>query len=127
MIRLHGKRKEPCRIYQASLTTTLRKRVELLNSLRHHKWREAHILWSSHLLVCVPQIFVGRQETSAQGLVKGTKIDQRRHGRALRIFQTKDAVVAKLFAKHIKLREAIEYVKKSRFFSMPPSSPEVVC
>lgn len=34
--------------------------------------------------------------------------------RALRVFQTKDAVVAKLFAKHIKLREAIEYVKKTR-------------
>ncbi|CAD6592940.1 MAG: hypothetical protein ASARMPRED_006854 [Alectoria sarmentosa] len=34
--------------------------------------------------------------------------------RALRIFQTKDAMVAKLFAKHIKLREAIGYVKRTR-------------
>ncbi|MCJ1263315.1 hypothetical protein MMC22_003185, partial [Lobaria immixta] len=34
--------------------------------------------------------------------------------RALRIFQTKDAAVAKLFAKHIKLKDAISYVKKTR-------------
>lgn len=34
--------------------------------------------------------------------------------RALRRFQTKDALVAKLFAKHIKLNEAVESVKKSR-------------
>lgn len=34
--------------------------------------------------------------------------------RSLRIFQTKDAMVAKLFAKHIKLGEAIDYVKKTR-------------
>jgi protein CMS1 len=34
--------------------------------------------------------------------------------RALRRFQTKEAFVAKLFAKHIKLREAIETVKKTR-------------
>lgn len=34
--------------------------------------------------------------------------------RALRLFQTKDAVVAKLFAKHIKLREAVDYVRKTR-------------
>jgi protein CMS1 len=32
----------------------------------------------------------------------------------LRKFQTKDAVIAKLFAKHIKLNEAEEFVKKSR-------------
>jgi protein CMS1 len=34
--------------------------------------------------------------------------------RALRKFQTKDCMVAKLFAKHIKLKEAVETVKKSR-------------
>ncbi|KAL2037910.1 hypothetical protein N7G274_009385 [Stereocaulon virgatum] len=34
--------------------------------------------------------------------------------RALRTFQTKEAVVAKLFAKHIKLNDAVEYVKKTR-------------
>ncbi|EMC98418.1 hypothetical protein BAUCODRAFT_32456 [Baudoinia panamericana UAMH 10762] len=34
--------------------------------------------------------------------------------RALRKFQTKDSMVAKLFAKHIKLKEAIETVKKTR-------------
>lgn len=34
--------------------------------------------------------------------------------RALRKFQTKEAFVAKLFAKHIKLKEAIETVKKTR-------------
>lgn len=34
--------------------------------------------------------------------------------RALRTFQTKEAAIAKLFAKHIKLREAVEYVKKTR-------------
>lgn len=35
--------------------------------------------------------------------------------RALRAFQTKDATVAKLFAKHIKLGEAIEWVKRTRW------------
>ena len=35
--------------------------------------------------------------------------------RALRSFQTKDAAVAKLFAKHIKLREAVDMVKNTRF------------
>ena len=34
--------------------------------------------------------------------------------RALRGFQTKQALVAKLFAKHIKMKEAVEMVKKSR-------------
>lgn len=34
--------------------------------------------------------------------------------RALRKFQTKDSMVAKLFAKHIKLKDAVEMVKKSR-------------
>ncbi|KAH9832440.1 U3-containing 90S pre-ribosomal complex subunit [Teratosphaeria destructans] len=34
--------------------------------------------------------------------------------RALRKFQTKDSMVAKLFAKHIKLKEAVEMVKKTR-------------
>lgn len=34
--------------------------------------------------------------------------------RALRKFQTKDAKVEKLFAKHIKLKEAIESARKSR-------------
>jgi len=34
--------------------------------------------------------------------------------RALRTFQTKQATVAKLFAKHIKLKEAIEFVRKTR-------------
>ncbi|KAK3172775.1 hypothetical protein OEA41_006100 [Lepraria neglecta] len=39
--------------------------------------------------------------------------------RALRTFQTKEAVVAKLFAKHIKLKDAIEYVKKTRYVNVP--------
>ncbi|KAI9863004.1 MAG: hypothetical protein M1824_000690 [Vezdaea acicularis] len=34
--------------------------------------------------------------------------------RALRKFQTKDATVAKLFAKHIKLKDAVQYVKRAR-------------
>lgn len=34
--------------------------------------------------------------------------------RAVRQFQTKDSMVAKLFAKHIKLKEASDMVKKSR-------------
>ena len=34
--------------------------------------------------------------------------------RALRKFETKDSKVAKLFAKHIKLKEAIETVKKTK-------------
>ncbi|KAK3700343.1 Protein cms1 [Vermiconidia calcicola] len=34
--------------------------------------------------------------------------------RSLRQFQTKEALVAKLFAKHIKLKEAVEFVSKSR-------------
>lgn len=34
--------------------------------------------------------------------------------RALRTFQTNEAMVAKLFAKHIKLKNAIEFVKKTR-------------
>jgi U3-containing 90S pre-ribosomal complex subunit len=36
-------------------------------------------------------------------------------GRALRKFQTKDSVVAKLFAKHIKLQESIDLCKKKRY------------
>ena len=34
--------------------------------------------------------------------------------RALRQFQTKESMVAKLFAKHIKLKEAVETAKKTR-------------
>jgi protein CMS1 len=34
--------------------------------------------------------------------------------RSLRKYQTKEALVAKLFAKHIKLKEAVETVKKAR-------------
>jgi len=34
--------------------------------------------------------------------------------RTLRKFQTKDAIIAKLFAKHIKLKEAVESCKKYR-------------
>jgi protein CMS1 len=34
--------------------------------------------------------------------------------RTLREFQTKDAIIAKLFAKHIKLKEAVESCKKYR-------------
>ncbi|MCJ1367701.1 hypothetical protein MMC16_006835 [Acarospora aff. strigata] len=34
--------------------------------------------------------------------------------RALRTFQTKEAIVAKLFAKHIKLKEALHFVKSTR-------------
>lgn len=39
--------------------------------------------------------------------------------RVLRTFQTKDAIVAKLFAKHIKLADAIDYVKKTRSILLP--------
>ncbi|KAI9835404.1 MAG: hypothetical protein M1819_002322 [Sarea resinae] len=35
--------------------------------------------------------------------------------RSLRKFQTKESTVAKLFAKHIKLKDAIEFVKKTKF------------
>ena len=35
--------------------------------------------------------------------------------RALRMFQSKDAAVAKLFAKHIKLKDAIAYAKSTRY------------
>ena len=70
MIRLHGERKEPCRTCQASLSTTLRRKEEMWGSLRQHKLREAHILWLSHLLVCVLQISLGRPQKSGQGLVK---------------------------------------------------------
>ena len=35
--------------------------------------------------------------------------------RVLRIFQTKESAVAKLFAKHIKLKDAIDHVKKTRY------------
>lgn len=43
--------------------------------------------------------------------------------RVLRVFQTENATVAKLFAKHIKLKDAIEYVKKTRYGDpfCPPS------
>lgn len=34
--------------------------------------------------------------------------------RALRKFQTKDSMVAKLFAKHIKLKEAVEMARQTR-------------
>ncbi|MCJ1248612.1 hypothetical protein MMC30_005830 [Trapelia coarctata] len=34
--------------------------------------------------------------------------------RSLRTFETKNAIVAKLFAKHIKLADALEYVKRTR-------------
>lgn len=35
--------------------------------------------------------------------------------RSLRRFQSQDCAVAKLFAKHIKLPEAIDYVKRTRY------------
>lgn len=34
--------------------------------------------------------------------------------RALKIYQNKEAAVAKLFAKHVKLREHVEYLMKTR-------------
>jgi len=43
--------------------------------------------------------------------------------RALRKFQTKEALVAKMFAKHIKLKEAVEMMKKSRI-SIGVGSPQ---
>ena len=46
--------------------------------------------------------------------------------RALRVFQTNDVVVAKLFAKHIKMTEAVEFLHKHRyaqFFALPISGP----
>ena len=43
--------------------------------------------------------------------------------RALRIFQTKDSVVAKLFAKHIKLKDAIEYVRRTRYVRKASGRP----
>ena len=42
--------------------------------------------------------------------------------RSLREFQSKDAAVAKLFAKHIKITQAIEYVKRTRYVSQLPFS-----
>ena len=39
--------------------------------------------------------------------------------RTLREFQTKDAIIAKLFAKHIKLKEAVESCKKYRYVEFP--------
>lgn len=35
------------------------------------------------------------------------------------MFQSKDCIVAKLFAKHIKLKDAIDYVKKTRWVDQP--------
>lgn len=35
--------------------------------------------------------------------------------RSLRLYQSPDSAVAKLFAKHIKMPEAIEYVKRTRY------------
>jgi hypothetical protein len=35
-------------------------------------------------------------------------------GRGVRKFQTKDATVAKLFAKHIKIQDSIKFLKSSR-------------
>ena len=61
------------------------------------------------------QISLGRLHGSGRGLVQAPRLTSNDDARALRKFQTKDAVVAKLFAKHIKLRGAIEYVKKTRF------------
>lgn len=43
-----------------------------------------------------------------QGKIINTKI------RALRTFETKESKVAKLFAKHIKLKDAIETCSKTR-------------
>jgi protein CMS1 len=34
--------------------------------------------------------------------------------RAVRKFQTKDAVVAKLFAKHIKIKDAVKFLQSNR-------------
>ena len=34
--------------------------------------------------------------------------------RAVRKFQTKDAIIAKLFAKHIKLKESVAFLKSKR-------------
>jgi protein CMS1 len=38
--------------------------------------------------------------------------------RCLRKFQSQDAAVAKLFAKHIKLPEAIDYVKRTKYVDL---------
>lgn len=35
--------------------------------------------------------------------------------RVLRILQTKESVVAKLFAKHIKLKDAIQFVRRTQY------------
>lgn len=74
MIPHHGKSQELCRTCQASLSTTVRKQVDLWAFLRHLKNREAHILWWSHPLVCVLQISLGRSHTSSRGLVKAKKL-----------------------------------------------------
>jgi protein CMS1 len=34
--------------------------------------------------------------------------------RELRIFQTKDSIIAKLFAKHIKLKDTVKFLKNTR-------------
>jgi hypothetical protein len=41
-----------------------------------------------------------------------TKSDK--HSRALRSFQTKESIVGKLFAKHIKLEEAKQFLTRAR-------------
>ena len=70
MIPHHGKGQELCRTCQASLNTTVRRQEEIWFSLQHHNNWEAHILWWSHLLVCVLRISHGRPNASSGGFVK---------------------------------------------------------
>jgi protein CMS1 len=49
----------------------------------------------------------------------GLSVSAEALSRVLRTFQTKEAIVAKLFAKHIKLTDAIDYVKKTRCILLP--------
>lgn len=45
--------------------------------------------------------------------------------RALRVFQSDGAAIAKLFAKHIKLADSIVYVKKTRWVQANPPPPPI--
>ncbi|KAL8896485.1 MAG: hypothetical protein Q9192_003078 [Flavoplaca navasiana] len=52
-----------------------------------------------------------------------SKCNKLRVARVLRKFQTKEATVAKLFAKHIKLKDATSFVKKKRRINIGVGTP----
>lgn len=55
-------------------------------------------------------------------LVTAAALRASRVASALRKYQSKDAMVAKLFAKHIKLAESVEMCKSNRLVPPPPAS-----